>query len=129
PATRDSHSPEPSDGVDISRTVVAMSDRIYAHGAHPLRDRRVRLHVEDGRQFLQTSNERFDLITGEPPPPLTPGTVNLYTREYFRLLSDRLADGGVATYWLPVARRAEYEIAPIVRAFCDVFEDCSLWNG
>jgi predicted membrane-bound spermidine synthase len=120
---------ESIDVVDISRDVVAMSDIIYAAGEHPLRDRRIRLHIEDGRQFLQATGERFDLITGEPPPPLTPGTVNLYTREYFQLIRDRLADGGIATYWLPVARRGEYEILPIVRAFCDVFDDCSLWNG
>ena len=22
-----------------------------------------------------------------------------------------------------------HDVAPIIRAFCDVFEDCSLWNG
>jgi spermidine synthase len=128
-AATDLDSLESIDVVDISRDIVAMSDVIYPPDEHPLRDRRVRLHLEDGRQFLQTTDERYDLITGEPPPPLTPGTVNLYTREYFQLIHDRLAAGGIATYWLPVARRAEYELTPIIRSFCDVFDDCSLWNG
>ena len=39
---------------------------------HPLQDPRVRVHIEDGRQFLQATGRRFDLITGEPPPPRTP---------------------------------------------------------
>jgi spermidine synthase len=120
---------ESIDVVEISPDVVAMSDIIYSPDESPLRDPRVRLHIEDGRYFLQTTGERYDLITGEPPPPLTPGTVNLYTREYFQLLHDRLADGGVATYWLPVASRGEYDVKAIIRAFCDVFDDCSLWNG
>jgi spermidine synthase len=128
-AVTDVDSIESIDVVEISRDVVSMSDIIYSPDEHPLRDRRVRLHLEDGRQFLQMSDERYDLITGEPPPPLTPGTVNLYTREYFQLIYDRLAEGGITTYWLPVARRAEYELTPIIGAFCDVFEDCSLWNG
>jgi predicted membrane-bound spermidine synthase len=128
-AATDVDSVESIDVVDISRDVVAMSDAIYPPDEHPLRDRRVRLHIEDGRHFLQTTNERFDLITGEPPPPLTPGTVTLYTREFFELMRDRLADGGMATYWLPVARRGEYELTPIIRSFCEAFEDCSLWNG
>lgn len=128
-AVTDLESVQSIDVVELSRDVVAMSDLVYASGPHPLHDRRVRLHIEDGRQFLQTSDERFDLITGEPPPPLTPGTVNLYTREYFQLMYDRLADGGLSTYWLPVPRRGEYSVAPIIRAFCDVFSDCSLWNG
>jgi predicted membrane-bound spermidine synthase len=80
---------ESVDVVEISRDVVAMSDRIYSESAHPLHDPRVRLHLEDGRYYLQTTTARFDLITGEPPPPGTPGTVNLYTREYFQLSRGR----------------------------------------
>ena len=120
---------ESIDVAEISPDVVAMSDVIYP-AKHPLRDPRVRLHLEDGRQFLQTTSDRFDLITGEPPPPRTPGAVNIYTREYFQLIRDRLSDGGITTYWLPVGRpNPGTNVTAIVRAFCDVFEDCSLWNG
>jgi spermidine synthase len=118
------------DVVEISRDVVAMSDTIYEGERAPLSDPRVRLHIEDGRSFLQSSADRFDLITGEPPPPRTPGTVNIYTREYFQLIRDHLAEGGVTTYWLPVARpHPGTDVDTILRAFCDVFHDCSLWNA
>ena len=129
-AVADVPSVESIDVVEISRDVVAMSDVIYAGHQNPLHDRRVRLHLEDGRYFLQTTTERFDLITGEPPPPRLPGAVNIYTREYFQLIYDRLAEGGMTTYWLPVARPDPgTDVNTIIRAFCDVFEDCSLWNG
>jgi predicted membrane-bound spermidine synthase len=118
------------DVVEISKDVVAVSDLIYSPTRHPLRDPRVRVHLDDGRYFLQTSTERYDLITGEPPPPRTPGAVNIYTREYFRLIYDRLAEGGIATYWVPVARPDPgTDVNTIIRAFCDVFDDCSLWNA
>jgi hypothetical protein len=120
---------ESIDVAEISPDIVKMSDRIYPPDKSPLGDSRVRLHIADGRQFLLTTDRQFDLVTGEPPPPLTPGAVNLYTREYFRLMHDRLAEGGIATYWLPVADGAVHEVSPIIRAFCDVFEDCSLWSG
>jgi spermidine synthase len=114
---------------EISRDVVAMSPVIHG-GDDPLAHPRVRLHVEDGRQYLHTTSERFDLITGEPPPPRTPGTVNIYTREYFQLIHDRLADGGMTTYWLPVGRPDPgTNVTAIIRAFCDVFDDCTLWNA
>jgi spermidine synthase len=129
-AARDIPDVETIDVVDISREVVAMSDVLYAPDAHPLHDQRVRVHVEDGRQFLQATPRRFDLITGEPPPPRTPGAVNIYTREYFQLVFDRLADNGIATYWLPVGRPDPgTNVDAIVAAFCDVFADCSLWNA
>lgn len=118
------------DVVEISRDVIAMSDSVSPIDPHPLHDPRVRLHIEDGRYFLQTTTGRFDLITGEPPPPRTPGAVNIYTRDYFHLILDRLAEGGIATYWLPVARpNPGTDVNTIIRAFCDVFSDCSLWNA
>jgi spermidine synthase len=121
---------ESLDVAEISRDVVAMSDVIYRPSEHPLHDPRVRLHIEDGRYLLSTTDDHFDLITGEPPPPRTPGSVNIYTREYFRLIYDHLTEGGIATYWVPVARpRPGTDVDTIVRAFCDVFADCALWNG
>jgi len=109
-----------------------MSDLVYdggTRGPHPLRDPRVRVHVEDGRFFLLTTPERYDLITSEPPPPKHAGIVNLYTREYFQLVHDRLAEGGLNTYWLPVHSLMLEDTRAIIRAYCDVFADCTLWSG
>ncbi|MGH7418580.1 MAG: fused MFS/spermidine synthase, partial [Candidatus Rokuibacteriota bacterium] len=116
------------DVVDISRDVVELGELVYPSPAdHPLRDPRVRVTIEDGRFFLQTTGERYDLITSEPPPPHGLGVVNLYSREYFQLTHDRLAPGGMATHWLPVPQLAQSELRAIVRAWVDVFPESSLW--
>ena len=117
------------DVVDISREILEASAIVHPPGANPLHDRRVRVHVEDGRQFLLATGERYDLITGEPPPPRAAGVVNLYTREYFRLLRSRLAPGGIVTYWLPVDQLLVPDTRAVLSAFCDAFPDCSLWSG
>jgi spermidine synthase len=121
---------ESIDVVDISREILELSEVVYPDpGENPLRDPRVRVHVEDGRYFLAMTPQRFDLITGEPPPPKNAGVVNLYTREHFALIRDRLREGGVTTWWLPVHNLLESDAKAIVRAFCDVFDDCALWVG
>ncbi len=95
----DTRSLEQIDVVDLSREVLELSDVVFRDPrSHPLRDPRVRIFIDDGRYHLQTSQERYDLITGEPPPPKNAGIVNLYTREYFELVHERLAEGGIHTY-------------------------------
>jgi spermidine synthase len=129
-ALTDTASLERIDIVDISRDVLEMSEIVYSNAAtHPLRDSRVNVTIEDGRFFLLTSEQRYDLITSEPPPPKHTGIVNLYTREYFELVYDRLAEGGINTYWLPVHSLMPDDSLAIIRAYCDVFEDCTLWSG
>jgi spermidine synthase len=128
-AFTDTASVQRLDIVDVSSDVLAMSRVGYSGTDNPLCDPRVHVHVEDGRFFLQTRADRFDVITGEPPPPRIAGVVNLYTREYFQLLFDHLNDGGVVTYWLPMSELSAAGAKSVVRAFCAVFEDCSLWHG
>jgi spermidine synthase len=129
-AMTDSKSLETIDVVDLSPDILDMNRIVYPDPAeHPLRDPRVRVHIEDGRYLLQTTDRRFDLITGEPPPPGIAGVEHLYSREYFSLMRERLAEGGIATYWLPLSDLSDVSAGAILRAFCDAFADCSLWNG
>jgi spermidine synthase len=118
------------DVVDISPDVLDGSRVVFPDpGRNPLNDPRVTAHVEDGRFFLLASRKKFDIITAEPPPPMMAGVVNLYSREYFQLMKERLADGGMVTYWLPVFEISEADAKTILKAFCDVFDHASLWTG
>ena len=114
--------------VDVSPEILGASP--VMHGKNdPLKDPRVRLVLEDGRHYLRMRGEQFDIITAEPPPPLTAGVVNLYTREYFMAVAARLAPGGLATYWLPAPQFKPEGARAVIRAFCDAFPDCTLWAG
>jgi hypothetical protein len=55
--------------------------------------------------------------------------VSLYSKEYFQLIYDHLNEGGITTYWLPILDLRAEDTKAIIRAFCDVFQDCSMWNG
>jgi hypothetical protein len=118
------------DVVDVSRDILELGRLPLPPGeTYPPDDPRVHVDVEDGRFFLLTTRERYDLITGEPPPPLHAGSMSLYSQEYFGLVRDRLLEGGLVTYWLPVFEMDVGSSRAIVRGFCNVFPDCSLWTG
>jgi len=117
------------DVVDISRDNVELSRLRDFGGRHPLDDPRLHVHIEDGRFFLLTTPQKYDLVTAEPPPPKHAGIVNLYSREYFGLIRDRLNEGGLVTYWLPIFHLDAKETRSVLGAFCSNFDDCTLWAG
>ncbi|MDW4662890.1 hypothetical protein NQ228_25435, partial [Escherichia coli] len=58
--------------------------------------------VADGRHFLLGTNETFDVITLEPPPPHDAGVINLYTEEFYALAKQRMRPGAVLAQWVPL---------------------------
>jgi len=118
------------DIVDISKEVFRLADFYTGiNYSNPLRDPRVRAAVQDGRFFLQASPQQYDIISGEPPPPKVPGSVNLYTEEFFSLMKSRLKEGGIATFWLPIYQLKVDESKAILRAFHDAFPNASVWSS
>ena len=118
------------DIVDISKEAFALADDYRGAGfSNSLHDRRVNAIVQDGRFFLQASPQRYDVITGEPPPPKILGSVNLYTEQFFKLMADRLNDGGMATFWLPIYQLNVDEAKAILRAFHDAFPNTVVWSS
>ncbi len=118
------------DVVDISKEAFALADDYRGVGyTNALRDPRTSAIVQDGRFFLEASPQRYDVITGEPPPPKVLGSVNLYTEQFFKLMVDRLNDGGMATFWLPIYQLNVEEAKSILRAFHDAFPNTLIWSS
>jgi spermidine synthase len=116
------------DAVDIVPEVFDCFRYYHKDAEEVLRRPNAHTHADDGRNYLLTHREPYDVITIDPAPPLhSAGTVNLYTKEFFSLCKSRLTPGGVMSMWLPPA--PEPEIRMIMRSFAEVFPDGSLWGG
>jgi spermidine synthase len=89
---------------------------------------KVHLIVDDGRNYLLRTTERYDVITLEPPDIYTAGVVNLYTEEFYRLAARALTDDGLICQWIPVGEMGDDEARMLVRAFQDVFPETTLWE-
>jgi spermidine synthase len=116
------------DIVEISKEVFRLADFYTGiNYSNPLRDPRVTTFIQDGRFFLQATPRRYDIISGEPPPPKNAGAVNLYTEEFFSLMKSRLKEGGIATFWLPINELKVDEAKAILRGFHNAFPNASVW--
>lgn len=83
--------------------------------------------IDDGRFFLERSSEQYDVITIDPPPPVSAaGSSLLYSKEFYATARRHLRPGGILQQWYPggtdpatpaAVARAVKESFPFVRAF------------
>jgi spermidine synthase len=70
--------------------------------AQGLDPRLLRIVIDDGRSFLERSQEQFDVIAIDPPPPVqAAGSSLLYSKEFYAIARAHLRNGGVLQQWLP----------------------------
>ncbi len=113
---------------EISPEVLEVSDRALRavnHGV--LDDPRVRVEINDGRNFVLAAPETFDVILSDSIHPRYAGNGSLYTKDYFELCRRRLAPNGVVSMWLPMYSLTTRNYLQIVRAFRDVFPNTTIW--
>jgi spermidine synthase len=95
---------------------------------HVFDDPRVQLVFDDARHFLQTTSERFDVITSDPIHPWVRGAATLYSLEYLTLAKNHLTPGGVVTQWIPLYETDMRSVKSEIGTFAKVFPDTTLWN-
>lgn len=83
--------------------------------------------IEDGRNYLLRSDERYDIITADATHPINSSSWALFTREFYTMVQGRLADDGVFVQWLPFHDLAESDYRDIIRTFQSVFPHTTLW--
>ena len=114
------------DVVELSETLVRGA-AWFGHVNDDVLDRpNVRVHIDDGRNYLLLTPKRYDVITADIIRPYHAGAGNLYSAEYFRLARAALADDGIMVQWVDPANATQYEL--IVRTFLSVFPDATLWD-
>jgi len=91
-------------------------------------DPRLNIIENDGRHYLQMTDEKFDLISSDPTHPVL-GSGNLYSKEYFQLCYDHLTDDGMVTQYLPMHKLTQKDYTGIIKTFNSVFENTTIWLG
>jgi len=113
--------------VDINRDVFDLAPFFRESNHDVLLDSRVHPIVEDGRHFLQTGTETFDVVSLEPPPPEADGAASLYTTEFYEHVKRRLGPGGVLAQWIPLQLQTDGLNRSLVRSMSDVFPNVSVF--
>jgi predicted membrane-bound spermidine synthase len=117
------------EAVELVPSVVDMFGFYYpdaaAYEAHP----NGRIVVADGRNHLELSGKRYDIIVTDPPPPIeSSGASVISSKEYYEAGRDHLNPGGIMMQWTPHGTdRGEFERH--LRTFAAVFPEVLVLRG
>ena len=112
---------------EIERNVIPAA-RTFRRLNHDVLDNpKLRIVFNDGRNFLLTTTEKYDVITADPVHPWAQGAAYLYTDEYYHLAADRLLPGGIMCQWLPIYELTEEDLKSVVKTFGRHFRYTLLW--
>jgi spermidine synthase len=91
-------------------------------------DPRLNIYGGDGRHFLQSTSEKYDLISSDPTHPVL-GSGSLYTQEYFELYKKHLTENGMVTQYLPLHKLNQDDLLGLMKTFQSVFPNTVVWLG
>jgi spermidine synthase len=117
------------DCVEIEPAVLGAAPYLRSLNRNVLKDRRVHIIYDDGRNFLFTTHRRYDLIVSEPSNPWIEGVASLFTREFYRAVQDRLAPRGIFVQWVQSYSLYPDDLRTVFATFLSQFHDASLWHG
>jgi spermidine synthase len=107
--------------VELERAVIHASDYFREISFHQMDDPRLKVSVNDGRNHLLVSREKYDVIIAQPSFPWLTGVSNLFTQDFFRLGSQRLQERGIFCQWVSVYGMTQDSFKSVLKAFHSVF--------
>ncbi len=113
--------------VEIAPSVVEGAQFFKVENYGILDSPRVEVVVNDGVNYLLTSTDTYDIIStdGKTLPEYGVNGV-FFSREFYTLMLDHLAPGGLAIQWIPTHYPSNV-FRTVLKTFTDVFPKAVLW--
>ncbi len=120
---------ETIDVVEINPAVVEATRMVFSEfNDKALDDSRVNLIIDDARNYLLSSNKKYDVIISEPSNPWLAGESGLFTREFYDLVRAHLYDGGVFAQWVPLYDHRADDFRIFLGTFQSVFPHVQVYS-
>ena len=117
------------EGVELVPSVPGMFHWYHDDAARVLADPAGHLVIADGRNHVELTARRFDIVVADPPPPIrSSGTAVLYSREFYEAVRARLTPGGVMMEWMPYDQSVD-EFRSHVATFASAFSNVVIAFG
>jgi spermidine synthase len=115
--------------LEIEPQMIEGSNVFYPANRRVFEDPRSHFVIEDARSYLAASPNRYDLIISEPSNPWVSGVASLFTTEFYRIASSRLAPGGALAQWIQLYEINDDLLLSILAAIHANFRSYTLYQA
>ena len=113
---------------ELEPKVPPTSTRYFAPDDYDvMHDPRTRIVYDDGRHFMLTTTEKFDIIASDPLDVWVKGTATIYSADYFQKVKEHLNPGGYFTLYVPLYESDEETVRSEIATFFQVFPNGTIW--
>ncbi len=121
------HEVERIDCVEIEPAVVSASKFFDKVNRNVLDDPRVNIIVNDGRNFLNFTNRKYDVIISEPSNIWLAGIANLFSQDFYQICKKHLTANGYICQWSHIYYMSPQDVKTVVNTFRSVFPHVTVW--
>ena len=121
------HHPKRIDCVEIEKKVQQAAHYYDTENLNILSRPNFRLILDDGRNVVQHTTDKYDVITSEPSNLWMSGVANLFTQEFFQAARNKLRPNGVMCQWIHLYQISWQDVTVFLKTFQSVFPYLSIW--
>jgi spermidine synthase len=118
-----------TDAVELVPSVPTMFHWYFDDGDRVLADPRGHVIIADGRNHVELTQSRYDIIVVDPPPPIESSGVSVISSlEFYQAAQRRLNPNGVMMQWVPYGETVD-EFRAHLRTYQSVFPHVLVARG
>jgi spermidine synthase len=118
-----------TEAVELVPSVPEMFGYFYRDATRVLDEPNGKVLVADGRNFIDLTQGKYDIIVTDPPPPIySSGASVISSLEYYQAGRARLTPGGIMMQWFPFGGSVE-ETKAHIRTFRAVYAHVTVAFG
>src|SRR5205085_1109179 len=116
------------DVVEIEKSIIEVAKMCTPVNRDVLHNPKAHVAIGDGREFLLSRGDRYDVISAEPSNPYRAGIASLFTTEFYEACRSRLNDGGIFIQFLQAYEVDAQTIKTIYATIGGVFPHVETWQ-
>ena len=113
--------------IEIEPAMIEGSKVFLPANPRPFDDPRARFLLEDARRAMAQGGEPLDLVFSGPSNPWVSGVASLFTVQFYEMVRERLADGGVFGQWVHLYEMQDELVLSVLAGLDRTFPDWSAW--